>query len=72
MDPRGAARRDDLLGRRIGAGVTQVRADRLVEQVGILGYHADRRMEGVPREVAHVAAVHTDGTTGHVVQPRNE
>ena len=45
----------------VGLGVAQVVADRLVEQVRVLGDHADRRPQRVEREVAHVVAVDAHG-----------
>ena len=56
-DAGGAARLDELLHGRVRPGVAQVVADRVVEQVGVLGDDADRRPQRAQRQVAHVETV---------------
>ena len=47
-DAGGPARGDELVDGRVRLGVAQVVADRVVEQVGVLGDHADRRPAATP------------------------
>ncbi len=67
----GAAQRllELVLGR-VGLGVEQVGADRVVEQVRVLGDHADHLAQRVEGRVAHVDAVDAHGAAAHVVEPR--
>lgn len=51
-----------------GAGVGQVLAHGLVEEVGVLGHHADGLAQRALGEVAHVVAVDAHGAGGHVVE----
>ena len=44
-----------LLGR-VRLGVEKVGADAVVEEVGVLGHHADHRMRAIRSRVAHVHA----------------
>ena len=53
-------------------GVAQVGPDRVVEQVAVLGHHADGRADRVERQVADVDAGQPHGAVVGVVQPRHE
>src|SRR5208282_674873 len=46
--------------------------DRGVEQVALLGDHADGGRDAVLREVAQVSAVYADRPPGRVVEPRHQ
>jgi hypothetical protein len=66
------ARLVELGDRGVGLGVQQVGADGVVEQVGVLADHADRRAQGLLGQVAHVVTIDADDAIGHVVQPRDQ
>ena len=53
----GLARRDELVVGGVGAGVAQVVADGLVEEVRVLHDQSDRVAQRLEREVADVVAV---------------
>ena len=48
---------DELVVGRVGLGVAQVRADRVVEEVRVLHHEADGVAQRVERELADVVAV---------------
>src|SRR3546814_5760748 len=54
------------------APIAQVRADALVEHVGVLAHHADGLPQRLLSEVAHVAPVDAHSPLGDVVEPRHE
>ena len=56
----------------VGAGIPEVVADRVVEEVGVLADDADRGPQRLLREVAHVDAVDADGAARDVVEAGNE
>ena len=53
----------------VGAGVEQVGPHRVVEQVGLLGHHADLLRQRLQGDVAQVVAVDGDAALGGVVEP---
>ena len=55
-----------------GRGVLEVGADRVVEEVAVLGDHADRRADVVEGQVAHVDARQRDDAGVGVVQAGHE
>ena len=57
---------------RVQAGVEQVGADGVVEQVRFLRHHADLRGQRVERHVAQVVPVDQDAPAGGVVQARDQ
>ncbi len=62
----------ELLVRRIGPREAQVLAHGAVEQVGVLGDHADDAPERSEAEIAHVRAVEQHRALGDVVEPRDQ
>ena len=62
----------DLLLGRVRLRVEQVRADGVVEQVGVLGHDPDRLAERGEGYVTHVGAVQAHRPVAHVVKPRDE
>src|SRR5271157_2375058 len=58
----------ELFGRGVRFRVEQVRPDRLVEQMGVLGDDADRVPKRGEGQVADVDSVQSDGTAAHVVE----
>ena len=58
--------------RRIGPGIEQVGADGVVEEVGLLGHHADIGRQGGQRDVAQIVAVQRDPALGRIVQARQQ
>ncbi len=68
----GLARLDQLGLGGLGAGVGQVGADRVVEEVGVLGDDADGVAQRVEGDVAQVPAVDAYGAVDGVVQPRHQ
>ena len=69
---RGACRHLELRIGGLGLGVVQVVADGRVEQVGLLGHHADHLAERGELDLPDVDAVDLDGAGVHVVQPRDQ
>ncbi len=65
-------RRDQLLVGGVRLGEAEVLGDGGVEEVRLLGDHADRPGEGVEVEVAHVHPVEGDAAAGHVVEPGHQ
>ncbi len=51
---------------------SQVGADGVVEEIGLLGDHADRGGERVERDIAQVVPVDADDSVGRVVEARDE
>ena len=70
QDPGGATGVVQLGVGRIGSGVPEVGAHRVVEQVRVLGDHADPGPQVVLAEGAQVDAVQGDRPERHVVEPR--
>jgi len=68
----GSQRRLQLAVGGVGPGVAEVGAQRVVEQVDVLGDDADRRPHVGQRAVAQVDAAEADGPGGRVVQARDE
>jgi hypothetical protein len=58
--------------RAVGLGVQQVRPDRVVEQVRLLGHEPDHVAEARQRHRFDVAAIDLDRPGVHVVEPRDE
>ncbi len=68
---RPGCRLDFRLGR-IFTGIQQVDADRIVEQVSLLGHHANLGGQGGKRDIPQIHAVDQDAPAGRIIQPGNE
>ena len=67
MDVSRTRRRFDLCLAGIFPGIQQVDPDRVVEQVGFLGDHADLGGQGSQRNIPQVLTVDQNATAGRVV-----
>ena len=72
MNVGGAGRRFKFGLGGIQAGIQQVGADGIVEQVRFLGHHADLRAERIERDLAQIHAVQQNAPAGRVVQARDQ
>ena len=64
--------RVDLVVGGVGPGVEQVGANRVVEQVRLLGHDADAVAQGGHRHVAQVESADAHRALARVVEPRHE
>ena len=71
-DLRRPQRLDELVGGSVGLRVQEVRADRVVEEMRVLGHHANDPVDRVEGGIPHVDPVDPDGARPHVVKTRDQ
>src|SRR5262249_44321391 len=72
VDRRRPCRTLQLLIGRIRLGVAEVLADRRVEEVGLLGHHADVLAQALQRQVTYIVPIELHRAALHVIEARHQ